>query len=65
MVRGKKPAVALGKVLFVRVDEKLLAGIDEAVARERDRVRGRTVSRADVVRTLLWRALLRRSSNGS
>ena len=58
--RGGAPRKAeggLNKVLFVRADEKLLAALDALAAEQREAHEGRTVSRADVARELLHRAL--------
>ena len=58
--RGGAPRKAehgLNKVLFVRADERLLEALDAVVQQQRMLHEGRTVSRADVARELLHRAL--------
>lgn len=58
--RGGPPTKAPGgmdKVLFVRTSPDLLAALDAMVDRERRLRPGRTVSRADVARELLYRAV--------
>jgi hypothetical protein len=47
----------MNKVLFVRAPDDLLDALDEVVEREREARPGRTVSRADVARELLYAAL--------
>ena len=58
--RGGPPTKApggLGKVLFVRAAPDLLAALDELAARQRKLHPGRSVSRSDTARELLYDAL--------
>lgn len=57
--RGAPPKVGTGakRVLLVRVDEVLVQLLDQRVALLRSRQRGQSVSRAGVVRNLLFEGL--------
>ena len=48
---------SLNKGLFIRVDQRLLNAIDALVKKNRKRQPGRSVSRSDVVREILYSAL--------
>ncbi len=50
----------LRKVLYVRATEDLVALLDQVVARERAANPGRSVSRADIARELLYEGARRR-----
>jgi hypothetical protein len=49
----------LDKVLFVRADQELLNRLDGLRRRRSERAPGVVISRADVVRSLLWEGLVR------
>jgi len=53
--RGPKPTFPV--VLYLRVRPELIDALDKRLADEREDEPGRLVSRADVVRRLLWEAL--------
>ena len=58
--RGGPPPKAPGglkEVLFVRTNGDLLEALDALVDLERERRQGRTVSRSDLARELLYRAV--------
>lgn len=57
--RGAPPKVAggLSKVLYVRASDDLLNALDALVEKERGERPGRTISRADVARDLLYQAV--------
>ncbi len=58
--RGRPPTKAPGgltEVLFVRTNKDLLNQLDQLVDLERERRKGRTISRADLARELLYRAV--------
>lgn len=57
--RGAPPKVAggLSKVLYVRANDDLLDALDALVEKERESRPGRVISRADVARDLLYRAV--------
>jgi hypothetical protein len=62
--RGGAPTKAPGgldKVLFIRASADLLDALDALVQEERDQRAGRTVSRADVARELLYGAVKKRA----
>jgi len=52
----EKAPGGLNKVLYVRADEQLLDLLDRLVEQERRKHPGRSVSRADVTRELLYKA---------
>ncbi len=52
-----KPSADLNEVLFIRADVALLSALDREVARRRKLAPGETISRASVVRSMLWMML--------
>ena len=50
------PRTGFDKVLYVRVDQKLLNGV-ETIRRRRTKKRGAFLSTSDVVRSVLWEAV--------
>lgn len=55
---NEKKAMALTEVLFVRINSDLRVRLNQRVEKERANYPGRTVSEADVVREILYEALL-------
>jgi hypothetical protein len=57
--KGAPPKVAggLSKVLYVRASGDLLDALDALVEKERETRPGRTISRADIARDLLYQAV--------
>lgn len=47
----------LREVLFVRTNRELLSGLDKLVECERQAHPGRTITRADIVRDILYQAI--------
>lgn len=47
----------LRQVLFVRINAELFSGLNKLVDRERQAHPGRTVTRADIVRDILYQAV--------
>jgi hypothetical protein len=60
----EKAPGGLNKVLYVRADERLLNLLDRLVDQERRQHPGRSVSRADVTRELLYTAARATDSRG-
>ncbi len=56
MPRSKTPQ-GMSEVLFIRCARDLVTGLDVLVATERAKHPGRVVSRSDVAREILWRAV--------
>lgn len=56
---GRRPMVqgGLTEVLFVRSSKKLIRALDRRLESESARNPGRTLSRADIVREILYQAL--------
>jgi len=55
----KKDTDVLDKVLFVRASKGLLDALDGLRARQAEQRPGVVLSRADVARTILWKAIRR------
>lgn len=57
-ISNEKKAMVLTEVLFVRISSDLRVRLNQRVEQERANYPGRTVSEADVVREILYEALL-------
>ena len=56
----RKSSRGLKQILFVRVDDTLLPLLDKLVVEEQKTAPSRTVTRAEVVRDLIYKALQQR-----
>jgi len=52
--KGGRPSRGLNEVLFVRAPIDLIERLDERLARAREKAPGRRISRADIVREILY-----------
>lgn len=52
-----RPSSGLDKVLYIRVREDLVEALDQRLNQEKARHPGRTITRADIARELLYRAM--------
>ena len=58
MRRRGRPTLGLTKVLFIRCNRALIEALDRLLAKTRTANPGRVISRADLVRELLYKYLL-------
>lgn len=62
MTAQRKAPEGLTKVLFVRISDDLLAKLDAFIAKQRKKNPGRSITRSDAVREMIYETTVKRGN---